>query len=36
MDRAAQEAGQYYSGVKGLAIQDASVQESMGPIADRT
>jgi hypothetical protein len=36
MDRAAQEAGHYYSGVKGLAIQDASVQESMGPIADRT
>jgi len=36
MDRAAQEAGDYYSGVKGLAIQDASVQESMGPIADRT
>jgi phthalate 4,5-dioxygenase oxygenase subunit len=36
MDRAAQEAGYYYSGVKGLAIQDASVQESMGPIADRS
>ena len=36
MDRAAQEAGHYYSGVKGLAIQDASVQESMGPIADRS
>jgi hypothetical protein len=36
MDRAAQEAGKYYSGVRGLAIQDASVQESMGPIADRT
>src|SRR5438270_11146755 len=36
MDRAAQEAGHYYSGVKGLAIQDASVQESMGAITDRT
>jgi hypothetical protein len=36
MDRAAQEAGHYYSGVKGLAIQDASVQESMGPIQDRS
>jgi hypothetical protein len=36
MDRAAQEAGHYYSGVKGLAIQDASVQESMGPIVDRS
>jgi hypothetical protein len=36
MDREAQESGKYYSGVRGLAIQDASVQESMGPIADRT
>jgi phenylpropionate dioxygenase-like ring-hydroxylating dioxygenase large terminal subunit len=36
MDRAAQEAGDCYSGVKGLAMQDASVQESMGAIADRT
>ena len=36
MDRAAQEAGHYYSGIKGLAIQDASVQESMGPITDRS
>jgi hypothetical protein len=36
MDRAAQETGGYYSGVKGLAMQDASVQESMGAIADRT
>src|SRR5690606_11167355 len=25
-----------YSGVKGIAIQDASLQESMGPIVDRT
>ena len=36
IDRAAQEAGKYYNGVRGLAIQDASVQESMGTIADRT
>jgi phthalate 4,5-dioxygenase len=36
MDRDAQTAGRYYSGVKGLAIQDASVQESMGAIADRS
>ena len=36
MDRVAQETGKYYNGVAGLAIQDASVQESMGPIADRS
>ncbi|MEJ1158994.1 Rieske 2Fe-2S domain-containing protein [Prosthecomicrobium sp. N25] len=36
MDRAAQKAGRTYSGVKGIAIQDSSLQESMGPIADRT
>jgi phenylpropionate dioxygenase-like ring-hydroxylating dioxygenase large terminal subunit len=36
MDRAAQEAGRTYNGIKGLAMQDASVQESMGPIQDRT
>lgn len=36
MDRAAQKAGRYYSGIAGIAIQDASLQESMGPIADRT
>jgi phenylpropionate dioxygenase-like ring-hydroxylating dioxygenase large terminal subunit len=36
MDRAGQKSGRYYSGIKGLAIQDASLQESMGPIADRT
>jgi phthalate 4,5-dioxygenase oxygenase subunit len=35
MDRAAQKAGITYSGVKGIAIQDASLQESMGPIVDR-
>jgi phthalate 4,5-dioxygenase oxygenase subunit len=36
MDRAAQKAKVTYSGVTGIAIQDSSLQESMGPIADRT
>src|SRR5262249_56902880 len=36
MDREAQEAHRTYNGIKGLAMQDASVQESMGPIQDRT
>ena len=36
MDRTAQEAGTAYSGVKGIALQDASLQESMGPISDRS
>jgi phenylpropionate dioxygenase-like ring-hydroxylating dioxygenase large terminal subunit len=36
MDREAQKAKVYYSGIKGIAIQDASLQESMGAIADRT
>jgi phenylpropionate dioxygenase-like ring-hydroxylating dioxygenase large terminal subunit len=36
IDRAAQKAGRTYNGVKGIAMQDASVQESMGPIQDRT
>ena len=36
IDREAQRAGTYYSGVKGIAIQDASLQESMGSICDRT
>jgi hypothetical protein len=36
MDRAAQKAGSSFSGVEGIAMQDASVQESMGPIQDRT
>jgi hypothetical protein len=35
MDRAAQRAGTSYSGIDGIAIQDASLQESMGPIVDR-
>lgn len=36
IDRAAQKTGRYYSGVKGIAMQDASLQESMGPIVDRS
>jgi phenylpropionate dioxygenase-like ring-hydroxylating dioxygenase large terminal subunit len=36
MDRAAQKAGHSYSGVAGFGMQDASVQESMGPIVDRS
>jgi phenylpropionate dioxygenase-like ring-hydroxylating dioxygenase large terminal subunit len=36
MDRVAQRAGRTYSGVTGIAMQDASLQESMGPIVDRT
>ena len=36
MDRAAQKAGLRYSGVEGIGMQDASLQESMGPIQDRT
>jgi hypothetical protein len=36
IDRALQKSGRYYSGVKGIGMQDASLQESMGPIQDRT
>ena len=36
IDRAAQKAGRTYCGVKGIAMQDAAVQESMGPIQDRS
>jgi phenylpropionate dioxygenase-like ring-hydroxylating dioxygenase large terminal subunit len=35
IDRAAQKSGRYYSGVKGISMQDVSIQESMGPITDR-
>lgn len=35
MDRAAQKANKTYCGVKGIAMQDAAIQESMGPIQDR-
>ena len=36
MDRIGQKAGKTFSGIEGFAMQDASLQESMGPIADRT
>ncbi len=36
MDREAQKRGETYSGVEGIAIQDSSLQESMGPIVDRS
>jgi phthalate 4,5-dioxygenase len=36
MDRAAQKNGSRYSGIEGIGMQDASLQESMGPICDRT
>ena len=36
MDREAQRRGEHFSGVAGIAMQDASLQESMGPIVDRT
>jgi phenylpropionate dioxygenase-like ring-hydroxylating dioxygenase large terminal subunit len=36
MDREAQKAGRTYSGIEGIGMQDASLQESMGPIIDRT
>ena len=36
IDRQAQKEGRSFSGVDGFSMQDASVQESMGPIQDRT
>jgi phthalate 4,5-dioxygenase len=36
MDRDAQKSGETFSGVRGIAQQDASLQESMGPVVDRT
>src|SRR5437879_11509473 len=36
IDRAAQNANKTYCGVKGIAMQDAAIQESMGPVQDRT
>ena len=36
MDRSAQKSGSRYSGIEGIGMQDASLQESMGPICDRT
>jgi len=36
MDRARQKSGELYSGVESVAIQDSSLQESMGAIQDRS
>ena len=36
IDREKQRKGENFSGVEGIAMQDASLQESMGPIQDRT
>ena len=36
IDRALQASGESFTGMKGLGIQDCAIQESMGPIADRT
>ncbi|MCL5076724.1 MAG: aromatic ring-hydroxylating dioxygenase subunit alpha [Actinobacteria bacterium] len=36
IDRDAQRRGETYSGIAGIASQDAAMQESMGPIVDRT
>lgn len=36
IDRAKQRSGESLSGIKGIAIQDGALQESMGPIVDRT
>ena len=36
MDRSAQKSGASLSGIEGIGAQDAALQESMGPICDRT
>ncbi len=36
IDRALQASGRSYTGIRGLGVQDCAMQESMGPIADRT
>ena len=36
MDRDAQKRGTFFSGIEGIGMQDASLQESMGAIQDRT
>ena len=36
IDRDFQASGDSYTGIKGLGVQDCGIQESMGPIADRT
>src|SRR4026207_664894 len=35
MDRGGPQAGRTFSGIEGIGMQDASLQESMGPIVDR-
>jgi phthalate 4,5-dioxygenase len=36
IDRPLQRSGASYTGIKGIGMQDCSIQESMGPVADRT
>jgi phthalate 4,5-dioxygenase len=36
IDRAAQKAKKTFSGISGVGVQDAAIQESMGPVQDRT
>jgi phthalate 4,5-dioxygenase len=36
IDRALQASGKSYTGMKGFGTQDCAIQESMGPVADRT
>jgi phthalate 4,5-dioxygenase oxygenase subunit len=36
IDRALQSSGRSFTGMRGLGIQDCAIQESMGPVADRT
>jgi nitrite reductase/ring-hydroxylating ferredoxin subunit len=36
IDRVLQKSGRSFTGIKGIGRQDGSIQESMGPIADRT
>jgi phthalate 4,5-dioxygenase oxygenase subunit len=36
IDRALQASGKSYTGMRGLGVQDCAIQESMGPIADRS
>ena len=36
IDRAEQASGESFTGMRGLGVQDCAIQESMGPIADRT
>ena len=36
MDRELQQSGKSYTGMRGLGVQDSAIQESMGPVADRT